>query len=162
MTCHPILVVGGMINGLLLPLSLGVPIEEMLERFGEYTFSIYWRKSKHDSLLDALGYTMDELINNLDALHLHLSSTYTKMVAPSFSCEPLPNGLRVHYHSCRPGLVHYVKGILQSVAENIYRLDVSVEIEKCEEKEKVMLKNHCQLTVKLNGNACESTLKREY
>lgn len=135
-------------------------MEEMLEQFGEYTFSVYWRKSKHDSLLDTLGYTMDELVSNLDALHLHLSSTYTKMIAPSFSCEPLPLGLRVHYNSCRRGLVHYVKGVLHSVAENIYRLSVNVEIEQCEEKEGVMLKNHCILTVRLKGNINENSLTR--
>ena len=136
-------------------------MEHMLEQFGEYTFSVYWRKSKHDSLLDALGYTMDELISNLDALHLHLSSTYPEMIAPSFSCEPLPQGLKVHYHSCRPGLVHYVKGVLQSVAENIYRLNVDVVVEKCEMKNGVMLKNHCQLTVKLKGDINENTLTCE-
>ena len=135
---------------------------DMLEKFGEYTFSVYWRKSKHDSLLDALGYTMEELISNLDALHLHLSSTYTKMVAPSFSCESLPQGLRVHYHSCRPGLVHYVKGVLQSVAENIYRLNVDVVIEKCEEENGVMLKNHSQLTITLKGDVNEKTLTRKF
>ena len=136
-------------------------MEVLLEQFGEYTFSVYWRKSRHDSLLDSLGYTMNELISNLDALHLHLSSTYTKMVAPSFSCEPLSQGLRVHYHSCRPGLVHYVKGILHSVAENIYRLNVDVEIEMCEEKTGVMLKNHSQLSITLKGDINENTLTRK-
>lgn len=139
----------------------GSPMKMLLEQFGEYTFSVYWRKSRHDSLLDSLGYTMNELISNLDALHLHLSSTYTKMIAPSFSCEPLPHGLRVHYHSCRPGLVHYVKGILQSVAENIYRLNIDVEIEMCEEKTGVMLKNYSQLTITLKGDINEYTLTRK-
>ena len=136
-------------------------MKDLLEQFGEYTFSVYWRKSKHDSLLDSLGYSMDELIGNLDALHLHLSSTYTKMIAPSFSCEPLLYGLKVHYYSCRPGLAYYVKGILHSVAQNIYRLSVDVEIEKCEEKMGVMLQNHCELTVKLKGDVTESTLIRK-
>lgn len=133
----------------------------LLEQFGEYTFSVYWRKSRHDSLLDSLGYTMNELVSNLDALHLHLTSTYPKMLAPSFSCEPLPSGLRVHYHSCRPGLVHYVKGILRSVAENIYRLNVDVEIDKCGENTGVMLKNHSQLTVTLKGDINENALTRK-
>ena len=136
-------------------------MKDMLEQFGEYTFSVYWRKSRHVSLLDALGYTMDELIGNLDALHLHLSSTYTKMIAPSFSCEPLPCGLRVHYNSFRPGLAHYVKGVLHSVAENIYRLSVDIEIENTEEINGVMLKNHSQLNIKLKGDVDENNLKRK-
>ena len=72
-----------------------IPMKDFLEQFGEHTFAVYWHKSTHDTLLEVLGDSMYELVGNLDSLHNHLSGTYTKMIAPSFSCEKIGLSLKV-------------------------------------------------------------------
>ena len=62
-----------------------------------------------------LGANTRAFLQNLDALHDHLSTIYPGMKAPSFRCTERPSdGATVlHYYSDRPGLEHIVIGIVK-------------------------------------------------
>ena len=104
----------------------GVAPNACLEEFGKYLFRCHWKTSKHANLLGVIGHDLYSFIINLDALHTHLSSTYPKMDAPSFRCKKTPCGLLLHYYSHRKGLENVVKGIIEAVAIDFFRLEVSV------------------------------------
>ena len=134
----------------------------LLYDFGYYTFSVYWRNSKHDTLLYGLGDDLHELLQSLNALHHHLSAKYSKMISPSFTCDVIPEGLLVHYHSARPKLGDYVRGILIGLASHVYRLNVNVELVECKElPPDVPLRYYSTLLVSLNGVNDESSLARK-
>ena len=136
-----------------------VDVGTLLFDFGYYTFSVSWHRSKHDTLLYGLGADLCELMQSLNALHHHLSSKYTKMIAPSFSCEITSECLLVHYHSCRPKLGQYVKGIVHGVARHMYRLNVSVDILDYEDLgSEVTLRHYYKLGVCLKGESDRNSL----
>ena len=136
----------------------GVDCDTLLFNFGYYTFSVYWRNSAHDTLLYCLGDSVQELIQNLNALHHHLSSKYDKMIAPAFTCNSVPEGLLVHYHSARPGLGEYVRGIITGLANHMYRLNVNVDILEHETVSASATKHYYKLRITLNGVKDEITL----
>lgn len=67
----------------LLYLSTDVPLEVVLELFGEH-FLIYCMKHGYDKMLRTLGDNIQTFIQNLDSLHALLSMTYVNYDAPSF------------------------------------------------------------------------------
>ncbi|XP_064392745.1 guanylate cyclase soluble subunit beta-2-like isoform X3 [Halichondria panicea] len=134
--------------------------DTLLFNFGYYTFSVYWRNSTHDTLLYCLGDSVQELIQNLNALHHHLSSRYDKMIAPAFTCNTVPEGLLVHYHSARPGLGEYVRGIITGLANHMYRLNVNVEMLEHETVSARATKHYYKFRITLNGVKDEITLSK--
>ena len=109
----------------------GIPQEQILESFGSYFFETI-KKSGHSSMLRTLGHNLHGFLMNLDSLHDHLSRTYTEMQAPSFRCEKTGRGLILHYYSVRKGLHTIVTGIVKAVAQDYFRLDVEIKVEKYE------------------------------
>lgn len=141
----------------------GIAAEVLLYDFGYYTFSVYWRNSKHDTLLYGLGDNLHEVIQNLNALHHHLSSKYDKMIAPSFTCDVEPDGLVVHYHSYRPKLGEYVRGILIGLASHVYRLNVRIEsLEHKRLSSGEGLNYYYKFKITLNGLRDEGTLLSKF
>ncbi len=81
------------------------------------------------------------------------------MIAPSFTCDAVPEGLLIHYHSARPSLGEYVRGIVTGLASQVYRLNVSVEIlEYSQLKNGQSLKHYYKLRVSLIGAGVENDL----
>ena len=124
---------------------IGVPGNDILELFGEMFFD-YCKESGYDKILQALGSTTIEFLQNLDALHDHLSSIYPRMRAPSFRCtEREEDGATIlHYYSERDGLEHIVIGIVRAVAKGLYNSSVEVEIlqrksEECDHTQFVII-----------------------
>ena len=66
-------------------LFAGIPLDTVLEVFGEY-FVQYCFRHGYDQLLRTLGKDFISFIQNLDALHANLQRTYTKLRPPSFRC----------------------------------------------------------------------------
>ncbi|XP_036106450.1 guanylate cyclase soluble subunit beta-2-like isoform X1 [Molossus molossus] len=107
---------------------LGVPMEAILKLFGEHFFT-FCKKSGYDRMLRALGGTLTEFIENLDALHSYLALSYQKMNAPSFRLERGVDGkMLLHYYSDRRGLCHIVPGIIEAVAKDFFNIDVAMDI----------------------------------
>ncbi|CAG5118882.1 unnamed protein product [Candidula unifasciata] len=106
--------------------TLGVPVEAVLEIFGEFFFD-YCLRHGYDKMLRTLGSDIKSFIQNLDSLHSLLALSYKGISAPSFRCEDGLNGeLILHYYSGRPGLYPIVKGVLKAVARDLF--DQSVEM----------------------------------
>ncbi|CAG5125456.1 unnamed protein product, partial [Candidula unifasciata] len=110
---------------------LNVDAATVLQLFGKMFF-IYCKESGYDKILKVLGATTREFLENLDALHDHLSTIYPGMRAPSFRCtvRPTDGATVLHYYSDRPGLEHIVIGIVKEVAEELHNSPVNVEIIK--------------------------------
>lgn len=115
---------------------LGVPANAILEMFGKMFFK-FCQESGYDTILQVLGATVSDFLQNLDALHDHLALIYPGMKAPSFRCtERAEDGaLILHYYSDRPGLEYIVIGIVKAVAAQLHDTDVEVEILKTKEEE---------------------------
>ncbi|EFX89313.1 hypothetical protein DAPPUDRAFT_310298 [Daphnia pulex] len=107
---------------------LKVPANLLLEKFGE-KFLDFCQDSGYDRILQVLGATPRDFLQNLDALHDHLATIYPGMKAPSFRCTDAPDGsLILHYYSDRPGLESIVIGIVNAVAKKLHKVDVDVKL----------------------------------
>lgn len=108
---------------------LKIPADKILELFGKMFFE-FCQESGYDKILQVLGATPRDFLQNLDALHDHLGTLYPGMKAPSFRCTERPEdgALVLHYYSDRPGLEHIVIGIVKSVASQLHGTAVEVEI----------------------------------
>ena len=94
-------------------LKIEIPANEILEMFGRMFFE-FCQDSGYDTILQVLGATTKDFLQNLDALHDHLATIYPGMKAPSFRCsERIDGSLILHYYSEREGLEHIVIGIVK-------------------------------------------------
>nr|KAF7434241.1 hypothetical protein H0235_002432 [Vespula pensylvanica] len=110
---------------------LNIPANDILELFGRMFFD-FCQDSGYDKILQVLGATPRDFLQNLDALHDHLGTLYPGMRAPSFRCTERPEdgALVLHYYSDRPGLEYIVIGIVKTVAKKLHGTDVDMEILK--------------------------------
>ncbi|KAF7413728.1 hypothetical protein HZH68_002217 [Vespula germanica] len=110
---------------------LDIPANDILELFGRMFFD-FCQDSGYDKILQVLGATPRDFLQNLDALHDHLGTLYPGMRAPSFRCTERPEdgALVLHYYSDRPGLEYIVIGIVKTVAKKLHGTDVDMEILK--------------------------------
>ncbi|XP_034484416.1 guanylate cyclase soluble subunit beta-1 [Drosophila innubila] len=108
---------------------LNIPADDILELFGK-TFFEFCQDSGYDKILQVLGATPRDFLQNLDALHDHLGTLYPGMRAPSFRCTEKDGELLLHYYSERPGLEHIVIGIVKAVASKLHGVEVEIDIVK--------------------------------
>ncbi|KAL7028069.1 hypothetical protein ACKWTF_005710 [Chironomus riparius] len=109
---------------------LNIPADSILELFG-LTFFDYCQDSGYDKILQVLGATPRDFLQNLDALHDHLGLLYPGMRAPSFRCtEECDGSLILHYYSDRSGLEYIVIGIVKAVASKLHGVEVDIKIIK--------------------------------
>ncbi|XP_068156138.1 guanylate cyclase soluble subunit beta-1 [Drosophila tropicalis] len=108
---------------------LNIPADDILELFGK-TFFEFCQDSGYDKILQVLGATPRDFLQNLDALHDHLGTLYPGMRAPSFRCTEQDGELLLHYYSERPGLEHIVIGIVKAVASKLHGVEVEIDIVK--------------------------------
>ncbi|XP_046394572.1 guanylate cyclase soluble subunit beta-1 [Ischnura elegans] len=114
---------------------LNTPADVILQLFGKMFFE-FCQESGYDRILQVLGATPRDFLQNLDALHDHLGTLYPGMRAPSFRCSERPEdgALLLHYYSDRPGLEHIVIGIVKAVARQLHGTEVTVEILRTREE----------------------------
>lgn len=100
-------------------------------------FFEFCQESGYDKILQVLGGTTRDFLQNLDALHDHLATIYPGMRAPSFRCtERQEDGaLILHYYSERDGLEPIVIGIVKEVAHKLHESEVDVEVIKHKSKD---------------------------
>ncbi|XP_063704653.1 guanylate cyclase soluble subunit beta-1 isoform X2 [Culicoides brevitarsis] len=109
---------------------LNIPASDILELFGKIFFE-YCQDAGYDKIMQVLGATPRDFLQNLDALHDHLGTLYPGMRAPSFRCTEGEDGtLILHYYSDRDGLEHIVIGIVKAVASKLHGVDVDIQIIK--------------------------------
>lgn len=115
---------------------LNLPAADILQYFGKMFFE-FCQESGYDKILQVLGGTTRDFLQNLDALHDHLATIYPGMRAPSFRCtERQEDGaLILHYYSERDGLEPIVIGIVKEVAHKLHESEVDVEVIKYKSKD---------------------------
>ena len=100
---------------------------QIWEMFGEMFFE-FCEESGYDSILRLLGGNLVDFLQNMDALHDHLSTIYPGMRAPSFRCSERDDGtVLLHYHSERRNLEHVVIGVIRTAARKLHNRDVTIE-----------------------------------
>jgi len=95
---------------------LDAPAETCLEMFGQYWVLVTATES-YGMLLDAAGDNIIDFLENLNALHDRITSTFLDYLPPTFNLERLDtNRYEIHYISQREGLDAFVVGLLQGLA----------------------------------------------
>ncbi|GFN88940.1 guanylate cyclase soluble subunit beta-2-like [Plakobranchus ocellatus] len=83
--------------------ALDVPVEAVLEIFGEFFFD-YCLRHGYDKMLRTLGSDIKSFIQNLDSLHSLLALSYKGISAPSFRSVPGYLGHSISVSSTSDGL----------------------------------------------------------
>ncbi len=99
---------------------LGAPVDDCLEMFGVFWVEEIATKN-FAPLMETTGTHTIDFLNNLNALHDRISSTFTNYVPPQFEVEdidPAKGEFRVHYYSKRDGLTAFVVGLLKGLARH--------------------------------------------
>ena len=108
---------------------LDTPLDDCLELFGQYWMAKFSPQG-YEMLLRASGNTVFDFLENLDALHDRITSTFVGYRPPSFNVKrQSDNSAMVHYTSSRQGLVPFVIGLLKGLQD---RFDVELEIKSVE------------------------------
>lgn len=109
--------------------TLELSPEAVLEAFGEY-WTVYTIEEGYGDLVAMMGNSLNEFLDNLDAMHERIGDAMPDLVPPSFRREPLEDGASIlHYFSEREGLSPMVVGLIRGLAK---RFDTSVEIKRME------------------------------
>jgi hypothetical protein len=96
---------------------LGISPTAVLEAFGRH-WILYTGRRGYGAIFETMGRNLPEFLGNLDAMHSRLSLSMPDLRPPSFTCEPLSEGLlRVEYWSEREGLAPMVGGLLAGLGE---------------------------------------------
>ncbi|MBL4604094.1 MAG: heme NO-binding domain-containing protein [Flavobacteriaceae bacterium] len=105
---------------------LGADPDDILEAFGQYWIK-FTMVEGYSHLLDLAGGTFPEFLNNLNNMHAHIAQSFTELRPPTFYCEVIDaNTFKFDYHSDRPGLRRFVKGLLLGLGGR-FKIDVNVE-----------------------------------
>ena len=105
---------------------LEIPVEQLLEAFGEY-WTQYTAREGYGDLMDISGASFSGFLDNLDSLHSRIALSFPELKPPAFVCEQLEDGdLVLHYHSTRDGLAPMVRGLIKGLA-NMFEVDIDIE-----------------------------------
>lgn len=109
--------------------ELNLPPEAVLETFGEF-WTVYTMEEGYGDMLDLMGDTVEDFIDNLDSLHARIGGTMPQLIPPGFEREPQPDGSSIlHYTTQREGLSPMVVGLVKGIAK---RFDTEIEVEPLE------------------------------
>lgn len=96
--------------------------------FGEKFYELV-QDSGYEGILKLLGGSLKDFLDNLDSFHSHLSTTYSRMQAPSFRCDyKTEDTLILHYYSERIGLEGLVMGMVKAAARELHNLIIDISI----------------------------------
>ncbi|WP_372974394.1 heme NO-binding domain-containing protein [Muriicola sp.] len=105
---------------------LGANPDDILEAFGQYWIK-FTMEEGYSHVLDLAGRTFPEFLNNLNNMHAHIAQSFTELKPPTFFCETIDaHTFKFEYHTERPGLVRFVKGLLLGLGER-FKITVGVE-----------------------------------
>lgn len=104
---------------------LGAPLDDCLDLFGQFWLKEFAPQS-YDMLLHAAGDSLFDFLENLNALHDRISTTFVGYVPPSFQLERISDSEGIlEYRSSRDGMVPFVVGLIKGMQE---RFDVDIKI----------------------------------
>lgn len=117
--------------------------------FGQKFYELV-QDSGYEGILRILGGTLKEFLDNLDSFHVHLSTTYSQMKAPSFRCSVNSDNndvLTLHYYSERHGLEGIVMGMIKAAASDIYHQKIDIKIDKLKDVDQGI--NHTEFSIEI-------------
>lgn len=95
----------------------GIPAAELLRAFGEY-WTLYTADEGYGGLLDAAGYTLMDVLENLNELHQQVALAYPHLNPPRFECtDRTDRSITLHYYSHRPGLAPMIAGLVEGLGK---------------------------------------------
>jgi len=112
--------------------SLGAPAEAILEAFGEH-WILHTAREGYGGLMQAGGNTLPEFLTNLPNFHSRVILMFPKLQPPRFECSEITdNSLNLHYFTHRPGLSHFVIGLVRGLGK---MFETPVEVTLSESKD---------------------------
>jgi len=97
---------------------LGIEVPDILNGFGRYWVSDVATVAYAD-LMTKTGTSFTDFVKNLDHLHDRIRVTFPDYQPPSFRVKEVDDGtLQVDYYSHREGLLDFVVGLLEGLAEH--------------------------------------------
>ncbi len=102
--------------------SLNIEAAALLRDFGRH-WVLFTGQEGYGSLLDGAGSSLQEILANLDDLHVRVGLMYPALKPPSFRCSDVrDDGLTLHYFSERPGLAPMVVGLIEGLGERFGKI----------------------------------------
>ena len=106
---------------------LAAPADQILEAFGQYWITDVASES-YGYMMNAAGTTLSEFMQSLPNFHTRVAMIFPNLRPPRFEIADLEaHGLKLHYHSHRPGLQPFVVGLMKGLGQR-YGNDVAVEL----------------------------------
>lgn len=110
---------------------LGAPAETILETFGEH-WILHTARKGYGGLMEAGGKSLAEFLVNLPNFHSRVVLMFPKLQPPRFECsEVTESSLNLHYFTHRPGLSHFVVGLVKGLGK---LFDTPVEVQQVQNK----------------------------
>lgn len=97
---------------------LKTPVDDCMEMFGRHWVSAIATRN-FAALMEATGNDTVSFLQNVNALHDRITSTFLDYVPPEFRLDEIDGDARryhVHYRSERKGLTAFVTGLLHGLA----------------------------------------------
>lgn len=110
---------------------LNEPASTCLELFGRYWATVTAPEA-YGVLMDATGSDLVGFLENINALHDRITSTFVGYIPPHFIVKKGENGISLKYESKREGLTPFVVGILYGLAESFQQELTQITVEPCE------------------------------
>lgn len=109
----------------------GTPAEKILFAFGEH-WVLHTSRHGYGALMDAAGRSLPEFLENLPNFHTRIAMIFPKLSPPRFEVSHRDgSSLRLHYHTFRPGLSEFVRGLLSGLGR---KFSIPVETQLLESK----------------------------
>jgi hypothetical protein len=94
---------------------LGVDASAVLQTFGEHWVTETAERG-YGALMDASGNSLPEFLANLPNFHARVKLLFPNLHPPQFKVSDLQEtSLHLHYYSHRPGLAHFVIGLIRGL-----------------------------------------------
>jgi len=105
----------------------GTPPDQISDEFGDY-FVGYAKRSGHGELLDIIGSSLPEALDNLDNMHTRVALAFPDLRPPTFWCtEVTDHTLILHYVSERRGMTSTIPGAVRGLAR-LFDTEVTVRL----------------------------------
>lgn len=96
---------------------LSVPAEDLLEQFGRF-WVLNTAERGYGEMMRAGGRSLPEFFENLPGFHTRVAMIFPELIPPRFECtDRTPFSLRLHYHTKRPGLSRFTRGLILGLGE---------------------------------------------
>lgn len=106
---------------------LNLPLTDVLIVFGEF-WVLNTGKKKYGALMETGGANLKEFLINLPNFHNRVALIYPNLQPPEFVVSDVAeSSLHLHYHSHRPGLKEFVRGLIQGLSK-LYQTPVEIRI----------------------------------